>query len=64
MDTSTELPQLLITAAVAAEMLSMGKSTFWQNVKNGSLPQPVKIGGATRWRVGELRRFIAALPCR
>ena len=61
---SFELPLLLVSAQEAAEMLSMGKSTFWQNVKNGNLPQPVKIGGATRWRVAELCSFVERLQSR
>lgn len=48
--------KILVPVQEAAQMLSMGRSTFWQNVKNGNLPQPVKIGGATRWRVEDLRR--------
>ncbi len=61
MDANSGLPQLLVTAAEAAAMLSMGKSTFWQNVKNGKLPQPVKIGGATRWRVADLHQWVSQL---
>lgn len=47
---------LLVTVAEAARMLSIGKSTLWRDVKNGKLPAPVKIGGATRWRVSDLQR--------
>ncbi|WP_373425006.1 helix-turn-helix transcriptional regulator [Variovorax boronicumulans] len=37
-------------------MLSMGRSTFWNKVKQRKLPPPVKIGGLTRWRVADLKR--------
>lgn len=46
--------KLLVPAKEAAAMLSLGRSTFWQAVKNGHLPQPIKIGGSTRWRVSDL----------
>lgn len=46
--------KILVPAAEAAQLLSIGKSTFWRGVANGSLPKPVKIGGATRWRVADL----------
>lgn len=49
--------KILIPAAEAATLLSMGKSTFWREVAKGNLPQPVKIGGITRWRVSDLHRF-------
>ncbi len=48
--------KILVPAAKAAEMLSMGRSTFWREVGKGTLPQPVKIGGLTRWRVADLQR--------
>lgn len=51
--------KLLVPVAEAAEMLSMGKSTFWREVANGTVPAPVKIGGLTRWRVADLRQFAA-----
>jgi predicted DNA-binding transcriptional regulator AlpA len=53
--------RLLIRAEQAAHMLDMGRSTFWAHVKSGDLPQPIKIGGLTRWRLAEIRQF-AAIP--
>lgn len=50
--------KLLVPAAEAAKMLSMGRSTFWNKVKLKQLPQPVKVGGITRWRVSDLRGFV------
>lgn len=54
---STAHAKILVPAAEAAAMLSMGKSTFWREVKNENLPAPVKIGGLTRWRVADLQRI-------
>ena len=51
--------RILVTANEAAALLSMGRSTFWAAVAKGTLPQPVKIGGLTRWRVADLQRFFA-----
>ena len=53
--------KLLIPAEQASQMLSMGRSTFWRCVKNGEAPQPVRIGGITRWRVADLQRYVADL---
>jgi len=50
--------RLLVTAEEAARMLSMGRSTFWRNVSAGVLPQPVRIGGLTRWRIADLVRVV------
>lgn len=59
-DYTADAARLLVTAADAARMLAMGKSTFWREVKNKTVPAPVKIGGLTRWRVADLNRFIEA----
>ncbi|SEF29804.1 AlpA family transcriptional regulator [Variovorax sp. NFACC27] len=50
--------KLLVPAAEAARLLSMGRSTFWNKVRLKQLPQPVKIAGITRWRVADLRSFV------
>jgi predicted DNA-binding transcriptional regulator AlpA len=51
--------KILVAAKEAAAMLSIGESTLWRQVKNKQLPEPVKIGGATRWRVADLMRCVA-----
>jgi predicted DNA-binding transcriptional regulator AlpA len=54
---STE--KILVTAEEAAEMLSIGKSTLWREVKEGNLPKPIKLGSITRWRVADLQASVA-----
>lgn len=55
--------KILVPASEAAAMLSMGRSTFWAAVAKGALPQPIKIGGLTRWRVADLQRFAQQASC-
>ena len=50
--------KILVTAIEGARMLSMGRSTFWRAIGAGMLPQPVRIGGLTRWRVADLIRAV------
>jgi predicted DNA-binding transcriptional regulator AlpA len=57
---NTEHEALLVRDTDAAKMLAIARSTFWQGVRKKLLPQPVKIGGATRWRVSDLQQHIAA----
>ncbi|GAA4417834.1 helix-turn-helix transcriptional regulator [Acidovorax lacteus] len=41
--------------------LPFSPATFWRKVKDGTFPQPVKLGARiTAWRVGDVRRWIAA----
>lgn len=37
----------------------IGKSTIWARVRNGTFPQPVKLGPrTTAWRVEDIRALI------
>lgn len=55
-------PKILVTAAEAARLLSIGESTLWRLARAGKLPEPVKIGGATRWRVADLQAIGGPVP--
>lgn len=54
--------KILVPVSEAAKLLSIGESTMWRDAKAGKLPAPVKIGGATRWRVADLLAFVANQP--
>jgi excisionase family DNA binding protein len=54
------IEKILVTSNEAAKMLSMGESTFFARVKDGTLPAPRKIGGLSRWNVKQLQQFFEA----
>jgi len=40
-------------------LIPVGKSTWWEGVKTGRFPQPVKLGPhITAWRVEDIRALI------
>lgn len=42
--------------------IPVGKSTWWQGVRDGRFPKPVKLGPrTTAWRVEDIRALIARL---
>jgi len=42
--------------------IPVGKSTWWQGVRDGRFPKPVKLGPrTTAWRVEDIRALIASL---
>lgn len=44
-----------------APLIPVGKSTWWQGVKSGKFPQPVKLGErTTAWRVEDIRKLMAS----
>ena len=43
-------------------VIPVGKSTWWQGVKDGRFPKPVKLGPrTTAWRVNDIRELIEKL---
>jgi prophage regulatory protein len=42
--------------------IPVGKSTWWQGVRDGRFPKPVKLGPkTTAWRVADIRELIERL---
>jgi prophage regulatory protein len=59
------LPQIIgdptRTPAIPA-LIPVAKSTWWQGVKEGRFPKPVKLGPkTTAWRVEDIRALIERL---
>ena len=50
---------LLITAADFAGMLKVSVRTLWRLRSAGQIPEPVRLGGAVRWRLDEVKNWIA-----
>jgi predicted DNA-binding transcriptional regulator AlpA len=44
-----------VSISVVAALNSISPVTVWRWSKSGTLPAPLKIGGAARWNVGQLR---------
>lgn len=43
------------------KLIPVGKTTWWNGVKSGRFPKPVKLGGRiTAWRVEDIRACIEA----
>ncbi|MDD3760807.1 MAG: AlpA family phage regulatory protein [Acidithiobacillus sp.] len=56
------LPQIIGDPAKGIPpIIPVKKSTWWQGVKTGRFPQPVKLGPrVTAWRVEDIRALIAS----
>ncbi len=51
---------LLISAAELASLLKLSTRSLWRHLSAGQIPKPVRIGGTVRWRLEEVRNWIAA----
>ncbi len=50
---------LLITAAELAKLLQVSKRTLWRLRSARELPEAVRLGGAVRWRLDKIKKWIA-----
>ena len=57
---TSKQPFLLATARTAAAMCGISLRTWRTWDAAGRIPQPVRIGRSTRWRVDELRAWVEA----
>ncbi len=48
----------LVSVRDAAAALGCSVATVWRGVASGTLPQPIRIGGMTRWSASEIAAFI------
>lgn len=53
------LNPLLITAAEVARMLQISTRTVWRLRSAGELPEPVRFAGTVRWRLAQIKKWIA-----
>lgn len=51
----------LLSDAALAERLGVARGTVWRWVKQGVIPGPVRIGGATRFIAAEIDAAVAKL---
>jgi excisionase family DNA binding protein len=49
----------LIAADQLAAMLDVSTRTVWRLLSTGRIVQPIRIGGSVRWRLDEVREWIA-----
>ena len=57
---SSETPSLLLSAQMLAKRLAVSVRTLWRLRSTGKLPEPVRLGGAVRWRAADIDAWVAA----
>ena len=55
---NNEVQAELLTAVQASALINVGKRTWWRYVTSGKAPDPIRIGGAVRWRRADLLNWI------
>jgi predicted DNA-binding transcriptional regulator AlpA len=52
-------PEAIVRLPIVAALYGVSAPTVWRWSKAGRLPAPIKRGGVTGWRVGDLRDAMA-----
>jgi len=55
---STDFSPLLVCADEVARMMGVSERTLWRLASAGRVPEPVRIGRNTRWRLAEIKEWI------
>jgi prophage regulatory protein len=55
---SADATPQLINAEELAQLMQVSERTLWRLVSGGKVPQPVRIGRSTRWRLAEVKEWI------
>ena len=50
----------MVTVAEVADLLQVTPQTVYNLIHRGEIPRPLKIGGATRWRLADIERWLEA----
>lgn len=58
--TTTALPAtgLLREKEIVPSLIPVARSTWWKWVREGKVPQPIRIGGMTAWKTEDIRALI------
>ncbi len=48
----------LVSVLTLARIYEVHPATIWRYVKAGIIPQPIKVGKLTRWRMSEIRTAV------
>jgi len=59
LETTGHQEPLLVCAADVARLLQVSTRTLWRQLSAGQVPRPVRFGGTVRWRLEEIRKWIA-----
>ncbi len=55
----TDPKPVLINAEELARIMDISERTLWRLLSGGKVPQPVRSGRNTRWRLAEVEEWIA-----
>lgn len=57
----TDRPAELLSVEEVGRMLGISSRTVWRRVSAGEIPEPIKVGGSTKWRRTDIQAMIDLL---
>ena len=53
-----KIARVLISDVEVADLLGCSRTTIWRRVADGTLPQPIKLGGLSRFVLSEIHAIV------
>jgi predicted DNA-binding transcriptional regulator AlpA len=53
----------MVNARTAAAIVGVSRRSWWRFVAEGRAPKPIRLGRCVRWRLAEIRNWIAGGCC-
>ena len=48
----------LVDLKTVCNTLSRSRASIYRDIKRGDFPEPIKLGGSSRWRLSDLNKII------
>ena len=55
----SKCPVEMVNANTASAIIGVSRRSWWRFVSEGRAPQPIRLGRCVRWRLAEIRNWIA-----
>jgi predicted DNA-binding transcriptional regulator AlpA len=61
-DLSNACPDRLLKLPQVCDMIGRSRASIYRDVATKAFPEPLKVGGSSRWLLSEVQAYIAQLP--
>jgi len=58
MQNRANLNDKLVTIKTVCETLCRSRASIYRDIQRGDFPEPIKLGGSSRWRMSDLNKII------
>jgi len=57
-DNQAEIKDRLVDIKIVCASLCRSRASIYRDIQRGDFPEPIKLGGSSRWRMSDLNKII------